>query len=435
MMKQLFINGVIVTANEKNEWYREGYLLIEGKKIAALGEGRPDEEWIKRADKVVDLRGDWVMPGWVNTHSHAAMSILRGYADDLPLQDWLEKKMWPMEARFNSETVRWGTALAIAEMLKSGTTCFIDMYDHMDTVAQVVEESGIRAVLARGIIGLCSPEEQEAKLDEAVRFAQSWHNAAGGRITAMMSPHAPYTCPPDYIQRIVEKAELLNLPVHIHLSETRREVEQNLHDYGERPVAHLRNLGVFERPTLVAHGVHLEEEEMDILHAYDVKISHNPASNLKLGSGIASLPRFIEKGFQPSIGTDSAASNNNLDMFQEVRLAALIHKGVQEDPTVVPASIALKMGTLWGAQSAFLPQIGSLEPGKEADFIVINSAQPHLQPVHDPVSHIIYSARGSDVRHVFVQGRQVVKDGQLVCVDEERVLFEVKSIWSQLNPN
>ncbi|MDQ0337620.1 5-methylthioadenosine/S-adenosylhomocysteine deaminase [Caldalkalibacillus uzonensis] len=434
-MKTLFKNGVIITANEQNEWFREGYLLVEGKTITAVGSGQPDTESEAEADQVINLKGQWLMPGWVNTHGHAAMSVLRGYADDAPLKEWLEEKMWPMEARFTADTVRWGTALAVVEMLKSGTTCFVDMYDHMDTVAEVVEEAGIRGVLARGIIGLCPEEEQKAKLNEATAFAQRWHQQAGGRITTMMSPHAPYTCPPAYIHRIVERAQQLDLPVHIHLSETAKEVRQNIRHYGQRPVPHLRDIGVFERPTLVAHAVHLEEEEMDILQEYDVKISHNPASNLKLGSGIAQVPRLLERGFRLSIGTDSAASNNNLDMFQEVRLAALIHKGVHQEPTVVPAEAALKMGTKWGAECAFVPHVGSLEKGKEADFIIINPGQAHLQPVHDPVSHIIYAASGSDVRHVYVQGKQVVKDGRCITLDEEKVIYEANRVWRELSRN
>lgn len=429
-MKTLFKNGVVITANEKNEWFECGYILVEDQVIVEVGAGNgPAEESV---DQVIDLKGKWLMPGWVNTHGHAAMSILRGHGDDLPLQEWLENKMWPMEAKFTAETVRWGTSLAVLEMLKSGTTCFVDMYDHMGTVAEVVDQSGMRAVLSRGVIGLCPEDVQKKKLEEATEFAVRWNQAAGGRITTMMSPHAPYTCPPDYIQRIVEKAVELNLPVHIHMSETEREVLQNVQDYGQRPVAHLRDLGVFERPTLVAHAVHLEEDEMEILQHHNVKISHNPASNLKLGSGIAPIPRLLERGFRVSVGTDSTASNNNLDMFQEIRLAALIHKGMSQDPTVVPAEVALKMGTSWGAEAVFLENVGSLEAGKEADFIILNPQQAHLQPVKHPLSHIIYSATGHDVEDVYVQGKAVVKNKKCVALDEEKIIYEANRMYQSL---
>lgn len=434
-MRILLTNGVILTGNENNDCFTDGFLIVEDKTIADVGPNVGFNKEVSGSfDQVIDLKGKWVMPGWINTHGHAAMSLLRGFADDLPLKEWLEQKMWPMEAQYTAETVRWGTALAVMEMLKSGTTCFVDMYDHMDVVAEVVEEAGIRGVLTRGIIGLCSEEEQERKLKEAASFAQNWHGKADGRITTMMAPHSAYTCSPQYIARIVDEAFRLNLPIHIHLSETAKEVEQNVREYGQRPVAHLAKIGLFERPTLVAHAVHLTDEEMDILKTYDVKISHNPASNLKLGSGVAPIPKLLAKGFHVSIGTDSAASNNNLDMFQEVRLAALLHKGVHQDPTALPADIAFKMGTSWGAEAVFLPQIGSLSKGKEADFIILDPHKAHLQPDGQPLSHIIYSATGADVTDVFVQGRQVVKNGHCLFLDEEKIIHEARKALSRLRP-
>lgn len=429
-MKTLFQNGVIITGNEQQTWYAQGYLVVEDDKIIKVGEGPIHGDLF---DRVIDLQGKWLMPGWVNTHSHAGMSLLRGFADDYPLQEWLEQKIWPMEGQFTEETVHWGTSLAVLEMLKSGTTCFADMYDHSHVVAKVVEQSGMRAVLARGIIGLCSEEEQNQKLEQATQFAENWHKQANGRITAMMAPHAPYTCPPDYIERIVNQAQRLHIPIHIHMSETRHEVEQNVSQYGQRPVAHLRDIGVFNCPTLVAHAVHVNDEEISILQQHDVKIAHNPASNLKLGSGIARVPELIEQGLHVSIGTDSVASNNNLDMFQEVRLAALIHKGHEHNPLVIPAKQALKMGTRWGAEALFLPQIGSLEAGKEADFIILNQEQAHLKPLTDPISHIIYSASGQDVLDVYVQGKAVVQNRQCLFLDEERILFEAEHSYQNLN--
>lgn len=434
MTRQLFYNGVIITADAQDTWYEHGYILVENGRIIKLGKWQ--EELLEQYQDVqeqINLKGNWVMPGWVNTHGHAAMSLLRGHADDLPLKDWLEKEMWPLEARFTADTVKWGTGLAIVEMLKSGTTTFLDMYDHMGTVAEMVKSSGMRAVLARGVIGLCSAEEQERKLQEAAQFAREWHQQADGRITTMMSPHAPYTCPPEYIKRIVHQAFELDLPVHIHMSETLHEVNQNVSDYGKRPVEHLKALGVFDRPTLVAHAVHLTEEEMDILKENDVKISHNPASNLKLGSGIAPISQLIQKGLKPAIGTDSAASNNNLDMFQEVRLAALLQKGIAQEPTHVPAQTALKMGTKWGAEALFIEDVGALEPGYQADFIVVNSQQAHLQPfVHHSASHLIYSAVGHDVKDVYIQGKQVVRDRECLYLDEEFIIHQATQAYRRL---
>jgi 5-methylthioadenosine/S-adenosylhomocysteine deaminase len=263
-------------------------------------------------------------------------------------------------------------------------------------------------------------------------FSRKWHGKADGRITTMMAPHAPYTCPPAFIKRMGEEAEKLGLPVHIHMSETAKEVRLNEQQYGKRPVEHLADIGLFDRPTLVAHAVHLEEYEIDLLREKDVKISHNPASNLKLGSGVAPVPRLLEKGMHISVGTDSVASNNNLDMFQEVRLAALIHKGATQDATVVPAETALKMGTAWGAEGLFLNDVGELSPGYKADFITIQPQQAHLQPVSDPVSHIIYSASGHDVEDVYVDGRSIVQNGQCTRLDEEQIRFEAARAYKQI---
>lgn len=406
-----------------------GYMLVEGDTISYIGEERP--EGVEGAE-TLDGKGLLFLPGLINTHGHAAMSLLRGYGDDMVLQTWLQEKMWPMEAKFTAADVYAGTALSVLEMLKGGTTTFLDMYDHMDEVAKVVEESGIRAVLMRGAIGLCSPEEQDQKLKEAIAFAQNWHGKAEGRITTMMSPHAPYTCPPAFIEKFVQAAHDLDLPMHTHMSETRAEVEQNVNDYGVRPVEHLLKLGMFSRPTLLAHAVHLTDEEIDIMAAHGVTISHNPGSNLKLASGVTRVPELLKKGVVVSLGTDGPASNNNLDMLEEIRLAALIHKGVSGDPTAVPALEALKMGTEYGAKSVFLQNTGKLAAGMKADIIALNTEQAHFLPRTDYISHTVYSAGAKDVEHVWVNGKQVVKHGACLTLDEERIRYEAQAAFEGL---
>lgn len=428
-MKRLFINAVIVTVNEEDEVV-QGAMAVEDDKITYIGE-TPDNIWTY--DDVIDMRGKMILPGFINTHGHAAMSLLRGYADDLPLQEWLETKMWPIEEKFGPQQVKWGTYLSILEMIKSGTTTFVDMYDYMDNVAHAVVQSGMRARLCRGMIGLGSSDEQQYKLREATQFVQEWHDAAGGRITTMMAPHSAYTCPPDFIEQIVDQSAALNVPIHIHMSETAREVQQNVEEYGKRPVAHLLELGVFDRPTLVAHAVHVNNDEIDILKRNDVKISHNPGSNLKLGSGLAPVATMLKKGLRPSLGTDSSASNNNLDMMEEMRLAALIHKGAAQDPTAIPATTALKMATRYGAEAAFLNELGSIEVGKKADFISVNMDAPHWHPQHDLLSHLVYSATSSDVQDVFVNGRALMRNRQCLTLDEERIYYQVNKVWGQLN--
>jgi 5-methylthioadenosine/S-adenosylhomocysteine deaminase len=429
MKKTLISNGIFIS-NKEDKTSIKGCMVIEGSQITYIGTEAPEP--VENYDEVIDGTNKLYMPGLVNTHGHAAMSLLRGYGDDLALQVWLEEKMWPMEGKFTSQDVKWGTRLSILEMIKGGTTTFVDMYDHMNEVALAVEESGMRGVLTRGVIGLCPPDVQTAKLIEATEFAKNWHGKADGRITTMMSPHAPYTCPPDYIERIVQAAHDLNLPIHTHMSETRREVDGNVEQYGARPVAHLEKLGVFTRPTLVAHGVHLNDEEIAILKQYDVRVSHNPGSNLKLASGVARLPELLRAGVKVSLGTDGAASNNNLDMFEEMRLAALIHKGVTGDPLAIPAKEALLLGTRMGAESIWLEDVGLLEPGMKADFIALDIDQPHFLPKTDFVSHIVYSACAKDVVDVCVDGKWIVRKGECLTIDEEKIKREFELCFDRL---
>lgn len=427
--KWLIENGTFLVLEQENPVVY-GYMLIEDDKITYIGEDRPhcDGEI-----EVMDGTDLLFMPGLINTHGHAAMSLLRGLSDDVTLQVWLQQKIWPMEAKFTHREVHAGTALSILEMLKGGTTTFLDMYIHMDEVASLVEQSGIRAVLTRGVLGMCSEQEQLEKLAGAVSFARDWNHGANGRITTMLSPHSPYTCPPALIQKFVQASHDLNVPLHTHMSETATEVEQNIASYGVRPVLHLQNLGFFSRPALVAHGVHLNEAEIEILASHQVSVAHNPGSNLKLASGIAPVVQLLRAGVNVSLGTDSAASNNNLDMFEEMNLAALIHKGVSGDPTAVPAIEALKMGTMYGAKALGLSHVGSLSVGNKADFIALQLQQAHFTPRTDEVSHVVYSAGAQDVEHVWADGIQVVRHKQCLTVDEEKVRYEAQQALERIS--
>jgi 5-methylthioadenosine/S-adenosylhomocysteine deaminase len=432
MKRWLIKNGTFVTMNEQLPQF-QGWMAVEGSHIASMGEGAAPQEEINNASEVMDGAGLLFMPGLINTHGHAAMSLLRGLGGDLALQDWLQNHMWPMEAKFNGDDVYWGTSLAAAEMIKSGTTTFVDMYDHMARVAEVVDVSGLRASLTRGVIGLCPAEVQKAKLAEAIAFAKDYHGSAGGRIRVMLSPHAPYTCPPDYIVKFVEAAHDLDLPMHTHMSETAAEVEQNVRDYGCRPVEHLDRLGVFSRPALVAHAVHLTDDEIALLADRNVAVSHNPVSNLKLASGVARVPELMKAGVTVSLGTDSAASNNNLDLFQEISIAALLHKGVSGDPTVIPAAEALRMGTVYGARSIGLEGVtGQLKAGLKADFIALSLNKPHFVPHTDYISHLVYASSGADVLHVWADGKQLLRNGELLTLDEERILSEAERCFRGL---
>lgn len=430
-MKQLWIrNGLFVTMDDAAPIIR-GHMVITDDIITYIGEEEP-QGLSDQAEKL-NGRGLAFMPGLINTHGHAAMSLLRGYSDDQNLQVWLEQKMWPMEGRYVAADTRAGTALAIVEMLKSGTTTFLDMYDRMDEVAKMTEQSGIRGILMRGVIGLCSEEEQKAKLEEAIAFALEWNGKADGRITTMLAPHAPYTCPPAFIEKFVQAAHDHSLALHTHMSESSREVQQNVEDYGVRPVEHLHRLGFFSRPALVAHAVHLTDEEIAMLAENGVSVAHNPVSNLKLASGVARLPELLRAGVKVGLGTDSAASNNNLDLFQEITTAALLHKGVSGDPTAIPAAQALKLGTSLGAASVWKEhELGMLKSGMKADFIAIDIDQPQFYPLTDIVSHLVYAGNGRDVRHVWVDGRQVVNNRQCTMLDEEKIRKDAQAAFERL---
>ena len=431
MTRKLFYNGTIITSNTENEVFANGAIGIEGEKIIYVGTTPED---VASYDEKIDLKGNILLPGLVNTHGHTPMSLLRGYADDLHLQTWLQDKIWPLEAKYTPEHAKWGTKLSILEMIRTGTTTFVDMYDNMDEIAKAVEEAGIRGVLCRGVIGFGSEELRQSKLKEAADFAKSWNNGANGRVTTMLSPHSPYTCSPEYISQIIDKSIELDVPLHTHMSETKFEVEKNIEEYGATPVRHLEKLGFFDRPSLVAHAVHVNDEDIQILAEKDVKVSHNIISNLKLGSGIAPVGKMLEKGVTVSLGTDSVASNNNLDLFEELKAAATVHKGVAQDATVITAQEALRMATINGAEALWLEErIGSLEAGKDADFIVVNSNQSFFYPKHNPVSHLVYSGYGRDVRDVYVQGKQILDNGQFKTIDEEKVLYEANRMSKLLS--
>jgi 5-methylthioadenosine/S-adenosylhomocysteine deaminase len=430
MARTLLYNATIITCNMDNDVIEAGSIGFEGEKVIFVGK---TPENLSSYEKTIDLKGNYVLPGLVNTHGHTPMSLLRGYADDLHLQTWLGEKIWPLEEKYTPEHAKWGANLSILEMIRTGTTTFVDMYDNMDEVAIAVEEAGIRGVLCRGVIGFGSDELRKSKLNEAAQFAKNWNNQANGRITTLLSPHSPYTCSPEYITQIIDKAIELDVPLHTHMSETKYEVDKNIEEYGVTPVVHLDKLGFFDRKSLVAHAVHVNETDLEILSSKDVKVSHNIISNLKLGSGISPVSKMLEKGITVSLGTDSVASNNNLDLFEELKAAATIHKGIAQNATSVTAEQALRMGTIDGAAAVWLEdRIGSLEAGKDADMIIIDTNQSFYYPRHNPVSHLVYSGSGRDVLDVYVKGKQIMGNRQFLTLDEEKILFEANRMSKML---
>lgn len=398
-----------------------GNIAIEGKRIKSVGEIPGD--W--QPDKIVDCTNKLALPGLVNAHTHAAMTLFRSYADDMLLMDWLENKIWPAEANLESEDVYWGTLLAIAEMLKSGTTTFADMYFYMPQVAQAVAKTGIRAVLSRGMAGV-APNGSQA-LEESESFFHEYHHAADGRITVMLGPHAPYTCPPDYLKKVVALSQRIGAEIHIHLSETKGEVENCLAQYGKSPISLMKELGVLDCGVLAAHCVHVSQEDIVIMRENQVRVAHNPGSNLKLASGIAPVPSLLESGVCVALGTDGAASNNNLDLLEEIRLTAMIHKANTFDPLVIPAKTAVEMGTLQGAKAVGLEgQIGRIAPGYKADLILADMNAPHWYPRHDRLSLLTYSSSAGDIHTVIVNGEILMENRQLTTIDEEELFYEVQ---------
>ncbi|HWR38931.1 MAG TPA: amidohydrolase [Patescibacteria group bacterium] len=398
---------------------RTADIAIDGDSICQMGKISPD--W--SADQVIDGREKLAIPGFINAHTHASMSLFRGYADDMLLMDWLENKIWPAEAKLTGDDVYWGAMLAIAEMLRSGTTCFADMYFFMPEVAKAVKESGIRAALSRGMAGV-APTAQLA-LEESESFFQEWHNSCDGRITVMLGPHAPYTCPPDYLKKVCALAEKLGSEIHIHLSETAGEVNDCLKQYGKTPIALMNEIGLLDHGVLAAHCVHLSPEDIALMKQKKVRAVHNPGSNMKLASGVAPVPELIDAGVCVALGTDGPASNNNLDMLEEIRLAAMLNKIHRLDPLAVSPLQTLDMATAQGAVALGLQQkTGRLAVGFKADITLIDMNAAHWYPRHDRLSLLTYSAQAADVHTVLVNGQILLDGRRLTTLDEERILFE-----------
>lgn len=393
-------------------------IAVDGSMIVQVGE--ISAQW--QADQTIDCTNMLAVPGFVNTHTHAAMTLFRSYADDMQLMDWLQNKIWPAEGNLVAEDVYWGTLLSISEMIKSGTTTFSDMYFHMPQVAQAVAESGIRAVLARGMAGVAPNGEQA--LTESEEFFNQYHNSADGRITVMLGPHAPYTCPPEYLKKVVAIAKRIGAEIHIHLSETIGEVEECQKKYGKSPIALMKELGVLDCGVLAAHCVHVSAEDIMLMKEANVRVAHNPGSNMKLASGIAPVPQMLAAGLCVGLGTDGAASNNNLDMLEEVRLAAMLHKVHTLDPLVIPARTAIEMATSYGAQALGLKTVGTIAPGFKADITLFNMHAPHWYPRNDRSSLLAYSANSGDVHTVMVNGKIILDNKRLTTIDEEQVMYE-----------
>lgn len=408
--------SVVVTQDERRRILRDVDIYVEDGIISEVGEVR------KKADIVLDGRGKAAIPGLINTHTHIPMNLFRGVADDMKLFEWLNEKIWPMERKLTPDHIEKGALLGMLEALRTGTTTIFDMYFFEERIAEAAEKIGIRALLSSSIIDGETPETKNWReaLNVAENFVKRWKGRSK-RIIPSFGPHAPYTVGPEAMEATAEAAIRYDAPVHIHLSEDSREVDQIMQAYGVGPIEYAEKHGILSSRTIAAHVVWPSDEEIEILKRRKVLVSHNPVSNMKTSAGIAPIPKMLSRGVLVGLGTDGAASNNVLDMPETMKVAALIHKVVNRDPTLMKAQDVLDMATVNPAMAMDLG-VGSIEVGKKADIVVIDLKKPWWRPIHSPISHLVYSFRSTDVVHTIVDGRLVIEEGHLKTMDEDEIM-------------
>lgn len=421
-------NARVVTLDEADHMYTCAWIGIDKGRIVYLGEQAPADT---TADRVIDAAGAVAMPGLVNMHTHSPMVLLRGYAEGLPLMRWLTEMVFPVEDQLTDEDMYWASQLAIMEMVSTGTTCFNDMYFGTSGTLRAVRESGIRAVLT-----YCATDEegtvkQNPSVLQTRRLHAACNNENNGQILVSVAPHAIYTCSPELLQFTADEAEQMGAPLHIHLSETTGENRDCMAAHSMSPTQYLDSLGFFRKGvhTVAAHGVHLSDHDMEILAKYGVSVASCPESNCKLGSGVCELDKLTAHGVNVCIGTDGASSNNNLNMFEELHLAAMVLQGVRQDAGLLKADNILRMGTVNGAKALGMEgDFGSLEVGKSADLILVDTNRPHMQPMTDIKSNLVYSAQGADVTLTMAQGRILYENGRFPTIDTQAVYEHVRQI-------
>jgi len=412
-------NGTILIMDTKNSIINRGFLCIEGDTISYIGTGN-DKKF--EAKKIIDAKEGLVMPGLINGHTHAAMSLFRGLADDLPLMEWLNNYIFPVESKMDADFVFTGTLLACAEMIMSGTTTFCDMYLFEEEVARAAKMSGMRSLLGEVLYDFDSPNY--GSIENGLRYTESlikkWKNDP--LVSIAVEPHSLFTCSPDLLSASNDLSLRYQVPLIVHLAETINELDEVRKKYGKGPVEHLQSLGLLGPHLIADHCVHLRENDIKILAENGVKVIHNPESNMKLASGIAPIPDMLSENMIVGLGTDGCASNNNLDLFAEMDMAAKLHKVNTMDTTVMDALTVLRMATIEGARALGISEItGSLEKGKKADVIIVDTKKPHLTPMYNPYSHLVYAVRGNDVSHSIINGRLLMEDRKLLSMD----LYEV----------
>jgi 5-methylthioadenosine/S-adenosylhomocysteine deaminase len=422
-MRTLIRDTTAITLDQQDRILQQADVAIDGDTILAVGQAPTGFQ----PDRIIDGRHRVAMPGFFNAHCHAAMTLERGWAEDLPFDRWLNEKIWVAESALEEEDVYWGAALACCEMIRAGVVAFADHYFWMPQVGRAVEESGMKAHLAWCQFGTGADQEVGGvTLEDTKRFVRTWHRAADGRIHCAVGPHSPYMCPPDFLRRVVEAAQDLNVGIHIHLSESQEQVDNALEAHGRTPVAHLDALGVLDVPTLAAHCIVVNEDDVHILAEKGVHVAHTPKTYLKLAMGVAPLPTFLENGVHVALGTDGPASSNDLNLLEALRITGLHHKNALGKPEALPRTTLLRLATQAGARALGFEQSGALAPGRAADLILLDTEAPHWYPRHDLAASVVYAAHPSDVTHVFVDGKMILQDGVLRTLDEERIRYEAE---------
>ncbi|HMM05134.1 MAG TPA: amidohydrolase [Clostridiales bacterium] len=424
----LLIQDILYLPMTGSHELKRGSIRVEGQRIVAIGD-HIVPTW---GDEIISGHDKCALPGFVNCHCHAAMSMLRGYGEALPLGAWLAK-VQPAEKALTAEDFFWGALLAQMEMLKAGITCYADMYFDEAAAYWAMDESGIRAVLADGLTDLC--DKGEAALKATLQWIDSTKDDLEGKISFAIAPHAVYSCSGPYLKEVAAAARSRDLPLHLHIAETEKEQEDCLAATGQRVLPYLDGLGVLTGKVLAAHMIHLKEEEFEITRERDIRIAHCPQSNMKLASGIFPYPEYQKRGVVVGLATDGPASNNDLDMLEEMRTASLLQKVANGDPTLLKPYEALHMATAGGARALFLDdRIGTLEVGKKADITLLSLRRPHFYPRNEKnslLSHLAFCAKSGDVHTVIVNGKVRVRDGQCVDIDEGRVYHEIQQRAAQ----
>ncbi len=420
-------NPLVMINKEGIDQIVEANIYIEEDRIVGISE-KPNDFTV---EKKFSGENRLLLPGFINCHTHSYMSIFRNVADDLSFGDWLFHTVMPLEEKMLPEDAYWGASLAILEMMKSGTTCFSDMQMHVGQTSKAVKESGMRARIGRGLVGSGTDEAGSSRLREALEEKKDFQDCK--RLTYLLAPHAVYTCDEEYLRIVAKKAKEENLPIHIHLSESRVEVDNAKKEFGCTPIALCEKAGIFENLTIAAHCVHVTKEDIEILRRNQVNVVTNPASNMKLGNGFAPIPAMLDAGINVCIGTDGAASNNTLNLFHELSLLTLIHKGNKETAQCISAKEAYAIATRNGAKAIGLSdEIGTIEIGKKADLILLKLDTPSFMPQNNLLAGISYSANGSEVDTVIIDGKVTMENRKVLTMDEEKIYAEVTKICKRL---